>query len=432
VTHKRPVDVSVLTRVEGEGGLHVVVEHGRVQELELRIFEPPRFFEALLRGRLHTEPPDITARICGICPVAYQMSACAALERLSGVLVDGPIRALRQILYCGEWLQSHALHVYLLHAPDFLGCQSAIELAQSHREVVERGLRLKQTGNRILEVVGGRAIHPVNVRLGGFYRAPAEAELRALLEPLHRARDDALATVEWVSGFEFPDFSGGYELLALRHPTEYPVLDGRIASTGGLDSDVAEFDAHVSEAQVPHSTALHALLDGRPYLVGPLARFALNAERLRPLARRAAEDAGLTPPEDNPFRSIVVRAVEMVHACDLAVELVERYERPEPAALEVPPTAGIGWGATEAPRGLLVHHYETDGDGLIRTARIIPPTSQNQHQIERDLRRLIESDPAVSDLAMRCEWLVRSHDPCISCATHFLDVHIERENTPSP
>jgi coenzyme F420-reducing hydrogenase alpha subunit len=348
--------------------------------------------------------------------------------------VDGPIRALRRLLYCGEWLQSHALHVYLLHAPDFLGCESAIELAQRHRPVVERGLRMKQIGNRILEAVGGRAIHPVNVRLGGFYRAPAPSELRTLLEPLRRARDDALATVAWVRDFDFPDFSGGYELVALRHPTEYPVLDGRLASTDGLDIDVAEFDRHVTESQVPHSTALHATLDGRPYLVGPLARFALNADRLRPIARRAAEDAGLTPPVDNPFRSIVVRAVEMVHACDLAIDLVERYEPPDPPALEVPPRAGVGWGATEAPRGLLVHRYETDAEGLIRTARIIPPTSQNQHQIERDLRRLVETAPTASDadLAQRCEGLVRSHDPCISCATHFLEVHIERAGDPTP
>jgi sulfhydrogenase subunit alpha len=434
MTHRagRTVEVSALSRVEGMGGLRVVLDAGRVRDLELRIYEPPRFFEALLRGRRHTEPPDITARICGICPVAYQMSACAAMEAASGVTVEGPIRDLRQLLYCAEWLQSHALHVYLLHAPDFLGYPDAIELARDHRDLVERGLRLKQTGNRILEVVGGRAIHPVNVRLGGFYRAPSRTELQPLTDLLRRARDDSLATVEWVSAFEFPDFDGEYDLVALHHPTEYAVLDGRIASNRGLDIGVAEFDGHVTERQVSYSTALHATLDDRPYLVGPLARFALNADRLQPVAREAATAAALAPPVTNPYRSIVVRAVEMVHACDLALDLVAHYEPPDPPAVDVPPGAGIGWGATEAPRGLLVHRYELDKAGLIHDARIVPPTSQNQHQLELDLRRLVETNSARpdSELASRCEALVRSHDPCISCATHFLDVRIERTGRP--
>ena len=206
MTHRndRALTVGSLARVEGEGAMHVRVEQGRVRDVRLEIYEPPRFFEAFLRGRAFTEPPDITARICGICPVAYQMSACLAIEDACGVTVDPAISDLRRLLYCGEWISSHALHIYLLHAPDFLGYPSVVEMAREHRAVVERGLALKKAGNAILETIGGRAIHPINVRVGGFYHAPSRAELTALAPMLRTAIDDAVATVDWVAGFDFP------------------------------------------------------------------------------------------------------------------------------------------------------------------------------------------------------------------------------------
>jgi sulfhydrogenase subunit alpha len=425
----RRVQVGGLARVEGEGALRVEVRDGTVTDVALNIFEPPRFFEALLRGRSYTEAPDITARICGICPVAYQMSACAAIEAACGVVVDGRVDALRRLLYCGEWVQSHALHVYLLHAPDFLHCQDAVELAEHDRSAVQRGLDLKRAGNLVMETVGGRAVHPVNVRVGGFYRAPDQAAIRALAEPLRRARDLALATVEWVAGFEYPDVEADYRFVALRRQDRYPIESGRVASSEGLDTDAAGFAEMVVEEQVPHSTALHARLSGKSeYLTGPLARFALNAEGLPELARQAASAAGLGAVCRNPFRSIVVRSVELVVACDEALRLVDAYEPPEPPAAPVPPVAGTGAGATEAPRGLLLHRYELDAEGVIRAARIVPPTSQNQVVIEQDLKRVVEASLQLSDeeLTWRCEQAVRNHDPCISCATHFLDVTVER------
>jgi sulfhydrogenase subunit alpha len=197
MTHReRTLRVGALARVEGQGAMYVRARDGRVEEVRLDIYEPPRFFEAFLRGRAHTEPPDITARICGICPVAYQMSACRAIEAACGVTVNGHLEALRRLLYCGEWIESHTLHIYLLHAPDFLGYPGAVEMARDHRQVLERGLALKKAGNAIMEVIGGRPIHPVNVRVGGFYRVPTRGELDALAERLRGALDDALATVE--------------------------------------------------------------------------------------------------------------------------------------------------------------------------------------------------------------------------------------------
>jgi len=433
VTHgsgaHRTVAVEGLSRVEGEGSLRVEVRDGVVQDVALSIFEPPRFFEALLEGRQASEAPDITARICGICPVAYQMSACAAVEDACGVTVDQRITALRRLLYCGEWIQSHALHIYLLHAPDFLGCADAVELAERDRAAVERGLALKRTGNLIMETVGGRAIHPVNVRVGGFYRAPTVAEVGALVEPLRRALDAAVATVAWVGGFDFPDVEGDYRFVALRSPGRYPIESGRVASSDGLDTSPAGFADMVIEEHVARSTALHARIEGRlDYLTGPLARYALNSSELPDAARQAAEDAGLGMICTNPFRSIVVRAVELVFACHEALRLIAAYEPPDPPAAFVQPRADVGTGATEAPRGLLFHRYELDENGLIRTARIVPPTSQNQITIESDLRRVAQASLELPDdeLGWRCEQAVRNHDPCISCAAHFLDVTVVR------
>ncbi len=423
----RTVSAEGVARVEGEGSLRVVVHDGVVSEVSLDIFEPPRYFEAMLVGRHFSEAPDITARICGICPVAYQMSACAAMEDALGIVVSDRVRLLRRLLYCGEWIQSHALHVYLLHAPDFLGCEDAVELAERDPSVIERGLALKRTGNLIMETVGGRAVHPVNVRVGGFYSAPESAAISALTDPLQRARDAALATVRWVSAFDFPDVIGAYRFVALRQQGRYAIDGGRPASSDGLDVTPAQFAMLSVEEHVERSTALQARLDGRSYLTGPLARYALNASLLPELVREAAREAGLGETCLNPFQSIVVRALELVFACDEALRLIAQYEPPAPPAEPVVARAGVGTGVTEAPRGLLLHQYEVDADGTIVRARIMPPTSQNQLTIEEDLRRVVEGglDLSDDDLQWRCEQAVRNHDPCISCAAHFLDLEVE-------
>src|SRR5208282_1001150 len=215
----KTIKVDYLARVEGEGAIKVVVRDGAVESAEFRIYEPPRFFEALLRGRSFTEAPDITARICGICPVAYQMSAVRAMEDACGVAIDeGPLRDLRRLLYCAEWIESHSLHVYMLHAPDFLGYAGAVEMARDHREIVEQGLAMKKAGNALMAMVGGREIHPINVRVGGFYRAPTRGELRTLRDPLQAALETALETVRWAATLPFPDVEWAPELLALSEP----------------------------------------------------------------------------------------------------------------------------------------------------------------------------------------------------------------------
>ena len=429
-TDRRTLAVDVLARVEGEGAMHVRIDGDEVADVQLRIYEPPRFFEAFLRGRAYTEAPDITARICGICPVAYQTSAVRAIEDACGIAIDdGPIRALRRLLYCGEWLESHALHVHLLHAPDFLGYESGIAMAADHREVVERGLLMKKAGNTLMAAVGGREIHPINVRVGGFYRAPTRAELAPAAELLERAREAAIETVRWTGSLPFPDFEHDHELVALSADGEYPIDRGRIVSSGGLDIAPSRFDDWFVEEPVAHSNALHARIRGRDaYLAGPLARFNLNFDALSPAAREAALAAGVGPTCRNPFQSIVVRAVEMLYACEEALRLIAAYEPPDPPAVEVVPRAAVGFGVSEAPRGMLWHRYELDAEGTILDARIVPPTSQNQLAIEHDLRAFVQRHVRLPDdeLRDRCEQAIRNHDPCISCATHFLTLDVER------
>src|SRR5450759_292863 len=328
MTHKlsdggQVLQVGVLARVEGEGGLHIAIHDGKVTDVQLKIFEPPRFYEGFLRGRSYTEPPDITARICGICPVAYQFSSCLALEDACGVTMPDTIRTMRRLLYCGEWIESHALHIYLLHAPDFLGYDDAIRMARDHPDEVKRGLRLKKAGNELLELIGGRAIHPVNIRLGGFYRAPTRREFRPVVERLHWALEAAVETVRLVSGFVFPDYEHDHEYVALSSPGTYAIERGRLRSTGGLDITPAQFEEHIGEEQVAHSTALHARIKERGrYLVGPQARYTLNGQWLSPVARQAADEAGLGETCRNPFRSIIVRAVETVYAVEEALRLL--------------------------------------------------------------------------------------------------------------
>jgi coenzyme F420-reducing hydrogenase alpha subunit len=424
----RTVTVPALARIEGEAGFKVRIRDGQVLDAELRVFEPPRFFEAFLRGRRLDEVPDIVARICGICPVAHQLTAIHALERACGVQVDPAIQQLRRLIYLGEWIESHALHIYLLHAPDFLNAPDAIALAAAHRDVIERALRLKKLGNDIMTVVGGREIHPINLKVGGFYRLPDRAGLAALSEELRWARDAALETVRFTATLPFPDFEQSYELVSIREAQGYPLLDGRVISSGGMDIQATEYEERFEEEHVERSNALHSTRGRQPYLVGPIARLVLNFDRLGATARAAAEDAGLPAGCRNPYRSIIVRAVELLQACDDAHGLLARYEPPRAASVAVAPRSSRAGAWSEAPRGLLYHRYTVDSRGLVLDARIVPPTAQNQKMMERDLASFVarHQDLPDDELTWKCEQAIRNYDPCISCATHFLRLNVER------
>lgn len=425
----RTINVDYIARVEGESSLQLDIHDGAVEGVRLSIFEPPRFFEAMLRHRRYDEVLDIVARICGICPIAYQMSGVAAIENLLGIEVEPPIHALRRMLYCGEWIESHSLHIAMLHAPDFLGYPDAMAMARDHGNAVRRALALKKTGNELLRLLGGREIHPVNVRIGGFYRVPKRADFAAVTESLKRARELAIETLRWAATFPFPDCTRHYEFVSLRHPDEYPMNHGRIVSSAGLDIVAADYESEFLEHQVPYSTALHSTLRRRgAYLVGAMARYALNRDRLPVELRALADEAGLGPVCRNPFQSILVRAIEVIYASGEALRLIAEYEAPAQPFVAAPARAGVGYGCTEAPRGILYHRYRADSDGAIVDARLVPPTSQNQGTMEDDLRQVAAASLDLDDdqLKANCERSIRNHDPCISCAAHFLTLNIDR------
>lgn len=419
-----------MARVEGEGSLYLRIKNDRVVDTQLRIFEPPRFFEAFLRGRNWTEAPDITARICGICPIAYQASSISAMESIVGVTIDGSLRNLRRLIYCGEWIESHILHVAMLHAPDFLGYQDAIQMAQEHPDVVKTALRLKKIGNGIMTLLGGREIHPINLRVGGFHKVPTKEELLTLRGDLEWGRGAAMELAGLLATFDYPNFERDYEFIAMRHPDEYPLWEGRLVSNKGLDISLEEFYGHIEETHVKHSTALQSVLKRRgAYFVGPLARYNLNFDRLTPNCQDVARARGLGETCFNPFKSIIVRCIETLYACEEALRIIDSYEMPDKPAVEVEPRAGRGYGCTEAPRGICYHTYEIDDDGVILDARIAPPTAQNQRTMEQDLAELVPQyiDLSDAELTWKCEQAVRNYDPCISCSCHLLRLEVNRE-----
>ena len=431
----RTIKVDYMARVEGEGALHIKLKDlpdgtVEVRDAKLNIFEPPRFFEAFLRGRDWTEVPDITARICGICPVAYQSSSITAMEMIAGVTVPRSIRDLRRLIYCGEWIESHVLHLAMLHAPDFLGYDDAIQMARDHPQVVQDALRLKKLGNDIMTCVGGREIHPIAMKVGGFYKTPAVEELQAFLPELEWGLDAAQALTDLVATFEFPDFERDYEFVAMRHPDEYPLWEGRIVSNKGLDCELAEFFDYIEEEHVRHSTSLHSFIKARgEYHVGPMARFNLNFDQLTPLCQEVAEKYGVAPPVLNPFKSIIIRCVETLWAIEESIRIIKGYTQPDAPFVPVAPRAGRGYGCSEAPRGICFHTYEIDDKGIIQDARIAPPTAQNQKSMESDLALLVPTIGHLDDaaLTLKCEQAIRNYDPCISCSCHFLKLEIDRE-----
>ena len=424
------IHIPALARVEGEGALTIRLKDGAVNEILLNIYEPPRFFEGFLLGRYFQDVPDITARICGICPVAYQMSSVQALEAALQVTISPEVRLLRQLLYCAEYIESHALHIYMLQAPDLVGYESAISLAADAPDLVKKALRLKKIGNDLLKTIGGRSVHPVSTCVGGFYRWPTVEAIHALIPELEWAREASIETVKWAATLNYPEFEQDYEFVALSRLEEYSIYDGYIVSSTGKRTSPEEFEKFYLETHVERSNALHShTIDNTTYFVGPLARLNLNFKQLRPAARQVAKEIGLKLPLRNPYKGLLARAIELVHTTDLATELAGLYNPKGPSCKEFKVRPGEGYGVSEAPRGLLYHRYVVDEQGLIRFARITPPTAQNFAQMEADLWALAPSvvKQPQEQASISFEHLLRSYDPCISCATHFLSLKIEKE-----
>ncbi len=426
-TRKIDIRVPTLSRVEGEGALELDIADDVLTGVRLRIYEPPRYFEKLLEKRSHADLPDIEARICGICPAAYQLTAVRAIENAFDIDIPGHIVDLRRLLYCGEWIQSHSLHLHLLAAPDFLGFENAVAMAREHGEFLQRGMRLQELGNRIMEWLGGRSVHPVNVRAGGFFSMPRQSMAAEIRRELESAWEESAELIRWTAALDMPGATLDVPQVSLRETNEYPLYSGQIVSSRGLRIDIDRFPDHFAENQVPWSNALHCLHDGAPYLVGPLARINLNLDHMPASVLEPLAGTAIRFPSDNPYHAIIARALEIRYCIDLARQLVDGIDYGAPPAVPVVVREHVGTGATEAPRGLLWHRYEFDAQGRVRSARIVPPTSQNQACIEADLRASLTRDGLGREperIRQQAEQVIRNYDPCISCATHFLDLRI--------
>lgn len=423
------IKVPFITRLEGEASLELSSNGDQLEKLHMKIFEPPRLFEQFLVGKSYSEVPELTARICGICPMAYQLTSILALEKLFQVEVEPAITQLRRIMNLAEWIQSHALHIHFLALPDFLGFSNGLEVAKAHPDIFQRGIKIQAFGNQILTLLGGRSVHPIGLKVGGFEGLPKLDQLRALQQKAKQTAQLAEALVTFCSSLERPDYPQQFDYVSLASTHNYPINHGQIVSASGLSITAAQYPDYFAEHQEPHSTALYSLLNGKDYLVGPLARFNNNFAVLDSDSQRLAAQVGIKGKSLNMYDSMVIRAIEIYYACREIEHILANFTAPDAAFVPVTMQAGIASHATEAPRGLIYHRYEIDDQGRVKNCTIIPPTSQNQARIEQDLKDSVQQfglSHSDEELKQFCEQLIRNYDPCISCSTHFLTLKVNR------
>jgi len=424
------VEIAPMSRVEGHGDLVLNVKDKKVEKLIFRIPESPRFFEAMLEGKNWDKPSHITSRICGICSVAHTYASIKATENALGVVPNDMILKLRKLIMHHEIVQSNALHVYFLAAPDFLGVGSVIPLVETHPAVVDIALRVKKLANDMVRMIGGRAVHPIRTVVGGFTKIPSEGEMLQMKEMLNGAYPDLEASLGVLKTLDLPAFERETEYVSLSNPDDYAHYDGNIKSTDGWEIDPADYLDKIKEKVVQHSTAKHCWSNRDSFMVGALSRFNINHDQLSDNAKRFAEEFGLKAPCYNTYMNNIAQFIEIIHSIDDSIklidELLEEGMDEDKAMVEVKPKAGRGVGAVEAPRGLLIHDYTYDDDGKITKANLIIPTGMNYGNIERDMNAIVPAiiDKSEDEIRLACEMMIRAYDPCISCSTHFLDVKL--------
>jgi len=420
--------VDYVARVEGQGSLDIKVSGGKVEYAKFSVYEPPRFFEAFLVGRRCDEVHELTSRICGICPVAHQVTALRAVENALGIEVSQQTRDLRRLLALSAHISSHVLNLYFLAAPDYFGYESIIPMARHNSDIFRRALALKKVGNDLTELIGGRSVHPISAIVGGFTALPDRDSLKTIGARLVEAKEYALKDVELFNNLKIPSFERRCEHVALRSDSEYAVNEGRLASTDGLNVAERDYRKYIAERQVPHSIAKHSYVKNRSsIMVGPLPRVNLNFDKLSPDAQDAAKQIGFRPPVFKPYMSIVARALEVVNAIDESIRIIDRLDlEEEKPSFEI--KAGEGAAITEAPRGILYHYYKFDREGKVEKADIVTPTAHYAYNIEKDMYELVPNllDQPLEEATLKCEMLVRAYDPCISCSAHFVKLKVEK------
>lgn len=419
---EKRVEVEYLTRVEGEGSLHITIEGDQVKELYINVFESPRLFEAFMVGRRFDEVHRIASRICGICCVAHQITALRAIEKALGVEVSEQTKKLRELLALSGLIQSHALHFFFLGLPDLVGHESLISMASEYPDVAKYGLSLKKVGNDLTELLGGRPTHPVTTVVGGFTKLPKQQSLQEFKKVLEEAKGYLEKTAEFVSKLEIPQFSRRCEHVALWAENRYAVNEGRLRSTEGLDISEDDYPANIEEWHEVHSNAKHTRVVGRSeLLVGPLARVNISFDELSPFAKEIANTLGFKPVDYNPHSQHLARVIELAQFIDQSIEIIDELELRDEKPIKPEPRAGEGIAVTEAPRGILYHHYRLNRMGFVEWANVTTPTVHNVHAAEKDLLQLVPkiADKPVEEIRRVCEELIRTYDFCLSCSVHL-------------
>jgi sulfhydrogenase subunit alpha len=418
---EKTIKVDYIARVEGQGAINIYINKDKkIENLQFKIFEPPRFFESFLIGRKYDEVMELASRICGICPVAHQITALRAIENAMGIEPSDQTKDIRKLAAISAHIQSNVLSMYFLSLPDLMGYESTIAMAKDHMDIVKRALELKKLGNDITDIIGGRSVHPVTMLVDGFSSLPDKNKLQTIKKRLVNAKKESYKTVDLFANIRIPDFVRKCEHVAISDPKYYAINEGRLKSSEGLDIDEMNYREHIYEKQKPYSTALHSFLKNRDsFMVGPLPRVNLNFDQLSSDAKNAAKSSGVKFPNYNPFVSHLARAIELVHDIDESIEIIDRL-KPKEEKRSITCKSGFGAAITEAPRGSLYHSYTLDNNGIVKKADIVPPTSHNAYNIEKDMNEFVQTiiNESIEDITLKCEMLVRAYDPCISCSVH--------------
>jgi coenzyme F420-reducing hydrogenase alpha subunit len=416
------IKIDYIARVEGQGAINLEVKkNGKIENLQFKIFEPPRFFESFLIGRRYDELMELTSRICGICPVAHQITTLRAVENAMNIQVSDQTKKLRKLVAISAHIQSNVLSMYFLSLPDLMGYESLIAMTKEHIDIVKMGLNLKKLGNDITQIIGGRSVHPVTMIVGGFTSIPNKNKFEAIYKRLEDAKKDAFKTFELFSNLKIPEFSRKCEHIAITNPKQYAINEGRFKSTEGLNIDEINYRNHIYEKQKPYSTALHSYIKKRDsFMVGPLPRVNLNWKQMSDDARNAVNANGIKFPNFNPFVSHLARSIELIHDIDECIDIIRGFSYKEEKPSSIICKSGFGAAITEAPRGSLYHSYIFDNNGIVKKADIVPPTAHNAYNIERDMTNFVQTivDSPLDEISLKCEMLVRAYDPCISCSSH--------------
>ncbi|MCX8161919.1 MAG: Ni/Fe hydrogenase subunit alpha [Candidatus Bathyarchaeota archaeon] len=425
----RIVDVPYISRVEGKSALEIKMRGDTIEDLKFRIYEAPRFFEAFLIGRRYYEVHEIVSRICGVCPVTHQITALKSIEKILGLEVPEHIRYLRELTAIGGILSSHALHLFAMALPDYTGHPDIIAMAKDHPDIVKAGFKIKEVGDSLVEIIGGRSVHPVSTIVGGFTSIPTRERLKRFKDTLIEARNLALKHSSFISSLDYPRFERRSEHIAFYDRGDYPVNYGIVKSTEGLELTEDDYRRQVYEVEVGYSTAKHSYVKGRSsFMVGPLPRVNINYRNLSDDAKDILSSSMFRFPCFNPFASNIARLAEIVTFIDKALMIIDEKPLEGRPHVEAKLRAGEASAITEAPRGLNFHSYRLNDSGVVTYTSIAPPTCQNAANIEADLLEYLKdyTDRSDYEIARRSEMLVRAYDPCISCATHLLEVKISR------